>query len=99
MAKPVRDAILTHYDFGLAGANNELFWDVIWLSMSKMFLIFHEGVLVGGLEHALFFIIFPYIGNNYPQLTFIVFRGVAQPPTRVYSSFFSYFYMFLCIYD
>ena len=55
MAKPVRDSILTHYDFGLAGANNELFWDVIWLSMSKMFLIFHEGVLVGGLEHVLFF--------------------------------------------
>ena len=25
---------------------------------------------------------FPYIGNNYPNWTFIFFRGVGQPPSR-----------------
>ena len=35
--------------------------------------------LVGGLEHFSFFHI---LGISYSQLTFIFFRGVAQPPTR-----------------
>ena len=39
--------------------------------------------LVGGLE--LTFFIFPYIGNNNPQLTFIFFRGVGIPPTSYYT--------------
>jgi hypothetical protein len=34
--------------------------------------------LVGGLEHVFFlsFFIFPYIGKNHPNWTFIFFRGV-----------------------
>ena len=41
--------------------------------------------LVGGLEHFLFFHI---LGMSSSQLTFIFFRGVAQPPTRYVSSIF-----------
>jgi len=37
--------------------------------------------LVGGLEHFLFFHI---LGMSSSQLTFILFRGVGQPPTRIW---------------
>ena len=38
-------------------------------------------ILVGGLEHILFFHI---LGMSSSQLTFIFFRGVGQPPTSIY---------------
>ena len=40
----------------------------------------HYIYIIGGLEHFLFFHI---LGMSYSQLTFIFFRGVGQPPTRM----------------
>ena len=46
--------------------------------------------LVAGLEHCLFFHI---LGISSSQLTFIFFRGVAQPPTRQYIYIYMYIYI------
>jgi len=46
-------------------------------------------LLVGGLEHFLFF----HMGISSSQMAFIFFRGVGQPPTSDIMSFFLAFYV------
>ena len=60
------------------GENEGLSWGKIGKFAEFHPGIFHQDLLVGGLEHVLFSHIF---GMSSSQLTFIFFRGVAQPPT------------------
>ena len=50
----------------------------------------YKYILVGGLEHFLFFHI---LGKSSSQLTFILFRGVGQPPTSIYIYKYVYIYI------
>ena len=60
-------------------------WEIMGKGRSETVRIWL--ILVGGLEHVLFFHIF---GVSSSQLTFIFFRGMAQPPTRIYPSLLSF---------
>ena len=46
------------------------------------------GLLVGGLEHFIFFIIFPYIGKHSPPFDFHIFQRGRSTTSQVYYGFY-----------